>query len=264
MSCPTTSDQTVQRLEPAERTEPATCPKHGAYQARILTIMPDAPPIRLGCPACSAIAQAEREADEARRKREDAEHALRVRVGRIGIPARFADRTLESYVAASDEQRRVLAIATGMATTDQPGRSLILCGKPGTGKTHLAVAIARRFAETGRTALFETVLSAIRRIKSTYHHASERTEVQAMADLLAPDLLILDEVGVQTGSEHEKMLVFEIINERYQQCRSTILISNLTREELTAYLGDRIIDRFREAGGVVAFDWDSWRGRRAA
>jgi DNA replication protein DnaC len=69
----------------------------------------------------------------------------------------------------------------------------------------------------------------------------------------------MDEVGVQVGSEHEKMLLFEIINERYQECRSTVLISNLTREEIAGYLGQRVMDRFAEGGAVVAFDWDSHR-----
>jgi DNA replication protein DnaC len=108
-----------------------------------------------------------------------------------------------------------------------------------------------------------TVLGAVRHIKDTYRKDSIRSESEAIDDLVAPGLLILDEVGVQVGSEHEKMLVFEIINERYQACRSTILISNLNREELTAYLGDRIMDRFNEAGAVVAFDWASYRGKAA-
>jgi DNA replication protein DnaC len=107
-----------------------------------------------------------------------------------------------------------------------------------------------------------TVLSAIRHIKDTYRRDSDRSESQAIDDLVAVDLLILDEVGAQVGSEHEKMLMFEVINERYQQLRSTVLISNLTREELSEFLGDRVMDRFRESGAVIAFDWKSHRGSK--
>ena len=77
-----------------------------------------------------------------------------------------------------------------------------------------------------------------------------------------PDLLILDEIGVQIGSEHEKLLLFDVLNGRYQQCRPTILISNLSGSDLEAYLGQRVMDRYRECGAVLAFDWNSYRGTR--
>jgi DNA replication protein DnaC len=41
-------------------------------------------------------------------------------------------------------------------------------------------------------------------------------------------------------------------------------VSNLNATELEHYLGERIVDRFREMGAVLAFDWESHRGRRAA
>lgn len=74
------------------------------------------------------------------------------------------------------------------------------------------------------------------------------------------DLLIIDEVGVQFGSESEKIILFEIINERYEQMKPTILISNLSEDELSRYVGERIIDRMREGkGAVINFDWESYR-----
>lgn len=252
------------QVSPLILTERAHCGKHGEYEARALSVIEGLQTVWSRCPDCEAIRLADLEAQESRRVRQEAEIALRARIGSIGIPARFADRTLDSYTADTAGQRDALDAALAMADGDDPGMSLIFCGAPGTGKSHLACGIARRFAERGRTAVFRTVLSAVRHIKDTYRHGSERSESEAIADLLQPDLLILDEIGVQTGSEHEKMLVFELINERYQQCRATILISNLSPAELTTYLGDRLIDRFREGGGVIAFDWQSWRGRKAA
>ena len=50
------------------------------------------------------------------------------------------------------------------------------------------------------------------------------------------------------------------MNGRYEQMRPTIVLSNLVRDELSAYLGARVLDRLTEGGGVVvAFDWDSYR-----
>ena len=48
----------------------------------------------------------------------------------------------------------------------------------------------------------------------------------------------------------------------YQELKPTILISNLNTEELEAFLGQRVMDRYRECGSVLAFDWPSHRGLR--
>jgi DNA replication protein DnaC len=155
-------------------------------------------------------------------------------------------------------------LAKKIAEEPAGGWSLILCGNVGTGKTHLACAIALAAIEADLQPRYETVLSAMRSIKETYSKASEITEQQAINTLVNYDLLILDEIGVQTGSEYEKTLLFEVINERYQWRKSTILISNLTREMLGDYLGERTMDRFKETGGVVPFGWESQRGKAQA
>jgi DNA replication protein DnaC len=59
------------------------------------------------------------------------------------------------------------------------------------------------------------------------------------------------------------MVLFEIINGRYETCRPTIVISNLALAELEEYLGARAFDRLREGNGmVVVFDWETYRSRR--
>jgi DNA replication protein DnaC len=78
------------------------------------------------------------------------------------------------------------------------------------------------------------------------------------------DLLILDEVGVQFGTEFEKVIITDIINRRYSDMRPTIIMSNLTSDELSEYLGARVVDRMYEGGGgVLAFDWESYRSKVA-
>lgn len=250
------------RIEPKMTTIAKLCDKHGEYQARQFSMGLGVSPMVSGCPHCAAEYAAES------RKRELAE-AERARVARTaslfaasGIPKRFDGKRIADYVATSQGQHRIRELAERYVAKfhDQPGASLVFCGKPGTGKTHIACGIAAALIEAGNHAVFTTVLAAIRTIKETYRSGSERSEADAIARLVSPALLILDEVGVQTGSDHEKMLLFEVINERYQACVATILISNLTRDELGAYLGDRMMDRFREGGAVVAFDWSSHRG----
>src|SRR5690606_23131134 len=105
----------------------------------------------------------------------------------------------------------------------------------------------------------------IRAVKDTYRRDSTQTEAEAIASFVTPDLLILDEVGVQFGSDTEKLILFEIINGRYESMKPTIVISNLAIGELEAYLGERAFDRLREGGGkAVVFDWPSYRRQVAA
>lgn len=185
-------------------------------------------------------------------------------LGRAAIPERFADRRLDNFLPHSDGPTKALAIAQAYADNfDQArktGASLIFCGGVGSGKTHLAVGIAHAVIAMDKVAVFTSVVGAIRTVKDTYRRDSDIKEAQAIAKLIEPDLLILDEVGVQFGSETEKMILFEIINGRYERLKPTIVISNLAKDALTDYLGERVVDRLREGGGrMVIFDWPSYR-----
>ena len=179
------------------------------------------------------------------------------------IPERFKDRTLDSYIAKTSDQKTALAFAKEYAENfDQvmkTGRSAIFVGKVGTGKTHLAVGIALSIMEQQRSPLFTTVQRLVRRVKDSWR-TKEETESEVIEAFASPDLLILDEIGVQFGSEFEKQILFDVLNERYEKLKPSILLSNIPREQLGEYLGERVTDRLRENGGkMIPFDWDSHR-----
>lgn len=237
----------------------AVCEGHGEYTAYTYRGHTS------GCPACMKEQQ-EREASEAHAKWlvELRQRRANELLGRAAIPPRFADRTLANFVPHADGPAKALAIAKAFAENFaeclRNGQGLVFCGGVGAGKTHLAVGICHEVIKQDRVAVFSSVLSAVRSIKETYRKGSELTEAEAIQNLVDPDLLVLDEVGVQFGSETEKMYLFEVINGRYQALKPTIVISNLAKDPLTEYLGERVIDRLREGGGrMVVFDWPSYR-----
>ena len=245
------------------KTRPAQCEKHGEFESRNFIGS-----VWSKCPKCAAEAQAaEREAEELK-AREEKRRAWEMRLGASGIPERFHDRTLNTYVATTDAQREALQFATEYADNfsdaARTGRSVIFCGRPGTGKTHLAAGIGLRLMHRDRRpVLFTTVMRAVRRVKETWGRSSTETESQAIAAMVFPDLLILDEVGVQFGSDTERLILFDVLNERYERRRPTLLLSNLTVDGVREFLGERIFDRLREDGGrAIVFDWQSHRGTK--
>lgn len=72
-------------------------------------------------------------------------------------------------------------------------------------------------------------------------------------------------MGVQFGSDFERNTMFDVLNERYERRKPTLFLSNLTKAEVTEFLGERVMDRLREDGGqVIPFTWESYRKKVAA
>ena len=241
-----------------------TCPKHDLeYEPT------EVAGIRAGCPKCEDERAEEWRLADAERKKVEASTRWQAKLEAAGIPKRFQSKTLLAYKAECDGQRKALDWAREYAwsfeKTADSGRSALLIGKPGTGKSHLAIAIALHLLEHGGTAWFGTVQQAVRKVKDSWGRKSKTTESEAIASMTKPDLLILDEVGIQFGTNFESNLLFDILNERYAQMRPTILLSNLLADDVTEFLGERVLDRMREDGGkVMVFDWDSYRAGGAS
>lgn len=239
------------------------CAKHGNFTARVVRLAGrDVSTTR--CPACTSEAQAAAAEQAAKREGLQKRQLIESLAAQARIPTRYRTVTLENYQPVTDAGAKVLARAIWYAQTWSErvadGTSLVLCGTPGTGKTHLACAIGWKVVAVGSSVLYATVAEVTRAIRSTYQDGARIGEAEAIAQHVKPALLILDEVGAASGSDHEKQMLFEIINQRYAEVRPTILISNLSGEDLRAFLGERIMDRLRQGGGkLLVLDWASFR-----
>lgn len=242
---------------------PATCEHHGEY----IAISRNTGTVT-GCPKCAEEIRRKQEAiDQAESAKRRERERLALRLGCALIPPRFADRSFDTYQATSEEQSAALAkcrrYAERFPENLAAGRCLLLVGNVGTGKTHLAAAIAKVvIAEHGKVALYSTVSRMCMRVKGSYDKDSGYTEQQALDDFQRPDLLIIDEVGAgrSASGEFERTVLFEIVNGRYERMLPTLVISNMTLDELKGEMGERVVDRLREGGGnVIPFTWASNR-----
>jgi len=247
-----------------EKTAPVVCESHGPYTSRYIGCIGVNRPVWSGCQQCER--ERLQQEDEKRQQRQNdlAVAAWTERQTRAGIPERFRDRMLEGYIATTDAQKSALKWATeyavGFDEVLATGRSMLFLGRPGTGKTHLGCAIGNHLLRKGASVYYSTVQRAMRRIKDTWHKATDEREGDAIRAMSQPDLLILDEIGVQFGSDTEKNLTFDLLNERYEKMKPTLLLSNLAKDDVARFLGERIMDRLREDGSrVITFDWESHR-----
>jgi DNA replication protein DnaC len=183
-----------------------------------------------------------------------------------GITPRFAGCTLSSFITCA-ESEKVRALSICQAYVDQfeenyrAGRSLILSGNVGTGKTHLATGMVQHvIRKLGAVAVIVSTAEIIRIAKGAMMRGADYTERDVITELAGVDLLVIDEVGAQKGSDYELGLLHEIIDRRYQLVRPTVVVSNLPANTLGQFIGDRALDRLRQNGGhAVGFSWSSMR-----
>ncbi|HBQ5642590.1 TPA: ATP-binding protein [Klebsiella variicola] len=244
------------------KAETISCEKHGDYER--FTLVGKA--FRGGenfkhsrCPGCLK----EELADVNAKLR-----ALRVDdlLDRAGIARRFEGCEFDNYQAVNQDAAKNLAACQRYAGSWEncldAGLGLLMVGKCGTGKNHLAVAMAKNIIRTHLARVEITdVMRVMRAVKSTWRHNSEMTEDSVLDHFTGLDLLIIDEVGVQFGSASELAILQETVNARYENVLPTILISNLTFEQLKESIGERIVDRVTNGGrNRLAFNWESFRG----
>lgn len=242
--------------------QPVTCEVHGEYMAVNLRD-------RLtGCPTCAEEQRLERD-----KARLDAERRERIsdRIGVSGLEGRFKDASFDNFNAVTDHQSKVLETCRRFASTvaRDSGMGLWLIGPPGTGKTHLGSAMVRHMIEErDETAGIFSGREIVRSLRATWGKTGPRgwqgkatTEEQLLSDYGRMTLLVIDEIGMNFGSDAEQVQLFDIIDMRYKYRHPTVLMSNLTTKEMKGAIGERAYDRLREGAQVLPCNWESYRGR---
>ena len=136
-----------------------------------------------------------------------------------GIPARFIGRSFDNFRAETSGQAAALRVtksyAEDFAKHYASGGGLILSGLPGTGKSHLAAAILQGIMPS-YAGLYVTCMGIIRAVRNTWRKDSEKSESQVLKSLCEVPLLVIDEIGVQYGTDGEQTILFDVLDRRYR------------------------------------------------
>lgn len=183
-------------------------------------------------------------------------------IGRSGIQPLHRGCTVNNFESDTADKKNAKRFAYEYITgfDDNNGQGFIFSGTPGTGKNHLAAAICNALLKSNKTCLVITVNELMQKLRNTYQSDSTMTEDQFIQGIIEYDLLVLDEIGLQRGTDAERLAINQIIDQRVCRIKPTGMLTNLTSDEMKVTLGERIMDRMKMNGGKwVAFNWESYR-----
>ncbi|MBO5449007.1 MAG: ATP-binding protein [Ruminococcus sp.] len=118
--------------------------------------------------------------------------------------------------------------------------SLFFFGKTGLGKTFLSSCIAKQLLSEGRNVFFGSILKLFRQIED---ERFRRREGDTTEIIIGAELVILDDLGSEFQTSFTDAVLYEIINERLNLGRPTIISTNLSMKELDRKYNDRIVSR---------------------
>ena len=155
------------------------------------------------------------------------------------------------------------------------GGIVVMYGAHGTGKTRMAWELAKKCtpkdsqyslggvgwtsSKRDRPAIYSTAVGLFLEIRDTYGKDSEFSEMQVIKKYSDAGLLVIDEMQERGETDFEDRKITSIIDARYQNERPTILITNHSRENFAKSLSPAVLDRIRENGCGLNFNWTSFR-----
>ena len=119
----------------------------------------------------------------------------------------------------------------------------MLEGQIGSGKTHLAAAIANELLAAGQHILFLVVPDFLDELRNSYHSSGEFNEIEIMEQAKNIPVLILDDLGNHNFTEWTQNKLFSLINYRLNQQLPSIITTNLDIPSLAEVLGQRVVSR---------------------
>jgi DNA replication protein DnaC len=189
-------------------------------------------------------------------------NALAARIRAAGFPVVKDLDTFDFSALPSVPKQKVVELARGAWVEEHSNCCLI--GNAGTGKTHLAIALALAACRLGRRVRFVTAANLVTQLEEAQQqHRLERV----LSQLDRVELLVIDELGYLSFSRAGAELLFQVFADRYER-RSVLVTSNLAFSEWgTVFQGDRmtaaLLDRLTHRCEIFEMNGESYRFRES-
>ncbi|MBQ8001213.1 MAG: ATP-binding protein [Ruminococcus sp.] len=123
------------------------------------------------------------------------------------------------------------------------GKSILMRGATGLGKTHLSLAIANEVLQKGYYAVYVSAPSLLARLENSHFNYNSSEEEQLLQTLGDCDLLIIDDLGTEFLTPYSKSTIYNIFNNRLLKRKPMIINTNLTVRELQDVYSQRFVSR---------------------
>lgn len=231
------------------------CPVHGEYH-----------PLIVSHPTCPACGDAAIEAEKVEIKRKWSKESEESWYAAAGLPVLHLNSGFNNYHTTLSGQEYAKAVAKEYYQKLEKGHhgNMVILGTTGTGKTHLACAIARciMHRQPGKKPLFAKYAISAQIVSDVLdaHKRKDDSKEDTLRRYASYDLLVIDEYGLDDNSnETQVQALHRVIYERYNAMKPTIIVSNLKLEDIKNHLGDRILSRLKENGTLLKCVWADQR-----
>lgn len=213
-----------------------------------------------------------RQEEEQRKREEERKKRVERQLANSGMKARFLTRTFANFQKDTAGRKQAWNTAKEYADNFQAhkanGDGLYIEGTFGTGKTHIAAAIAIQLMEQGHQVIFQTADDLLRGIKVTFDETGSK-EQEAIDRLKNCELLVIDDIGKEQATDWSTAQLYAIINDRYESQKPLIITTNFNETDLIAVESPKgvgahrimaILSRLHETCSLMTMSWQDWRG----
>lgn len=236
-------------------------------------------PLQCNCEQAQAkwnaqAAEEKRLADKEKRQREENERKEKAlqQLAQSGMKKRFLSRTFANFQTDTPERARAYRVAKeyadNFAMHKANGDGLYIEGTFGTGKTHLAAAIAIQLMEQEYNVIFKTADDLLHDIKATFDEKG-CDEQKVLERFKNCGLLVIDDIGKEQATDWSTAQLYAIINDRYECQKPLIITTNFNETDLVAVESPKgvgghrikaILSRLHETCCLMTMSWKDWRG----
>lgn len=235
----------------------AHCEKHGRYESYQSEM-------GIGeCPKCAEERMhRERVEEQIKRNKRIAEAKIRETFNRSSVPPIFQEITFDDYKPQSKEAGEILQTVKQYVEAHERvikmGKSILLHGNSGTGKTMLGAAILNAYMQLGYTALYMKSPAVVNWGKRAWVKNPEASQDEMIEKLLDPDIMLIDDLPKGAISERERQIVWDVIDGRVSNLKPTITTSLFDKDALKTRVHEEVARRIVFRGMALHFNWNAY------